>query len=310
MTHRQAALFGAFAAVIASVAVAGTVTVVSRSGGEPGAQQPPEVQSPPVQPDGAPLEPATTTASSSAPAEVKPAPILARAYVVEDLATGEIMASRESQVRWPLASITKIMTASVALERIPVDAPVVIVPVPGGNPSSPGIPVGATFAMRDVLDVMLVSSSNEAAESLAAHVGREEFIAAMNARAVEWGLTKTIFQDPSGLSAGNQSTAREVAVLAAKVRQAHPEVFAATTRGSVSVSAASSTMPYTAYATHQLIRDPGFLGGKTGYTDEARGNLLSLFRIGGRDVAFVVLGSEQRFADTRGLRATLSTPNQ
>jgi D-alanyl-D-alanine carboxypeptidase len=309
MTHRQAALAGGLAAVGVALLVAATVTVMARWGQEP-APQVPVPEAPQTQQDGAPLEPATTTASWSAPSESKPFVVSARSYVVEDLSTGEILASRESQVRWPLASITKLMAAAVALERIPIDAPVLVVPVPGGNPSSPGIPVGSTFTMKDVLDVMLVASSNEAAESLAAHVGRDEFIAAMNAKAVEWGMTKTIFQDASGLSAGNQSTAREVVLLAAKVREFYPQVFAATARGSVTVHAASSSMPYTAYATHQLVRDPGFLGGKTGYTDEARGNLLSLFRIGGRDVAFVVLGSEQRFADTRGLRATLNTPNQ
>lgn len=305
MTHRQAALIGGGAAVAVAIVIAAVVTIVSRSGEQP-QPEPPQVvqQATSTQSDGAPLEPATSTEPEAA--EPQPKVITARSYLIEDFASEEILASRESQVQWPLASLTKLMTAVVALETIAPDAPVLIVPVPGGNPSAPGIPVGSTFAMRDVLDVMLVSSSNEAAESLAAHVGRAEFIAAMNAKASKWGLSSTVYTDPSGLSAGNRSSARDIFALAGKIRLTLPQIFASTRQGAVSVYAASSSIPYTASATHQLIRDPGFLGGKTGYTDEARGNLLTIFRIGAREVGFVVLGSEQRFTDTRGLRATLA----
>ena len=305
MTQRQIALVAGISGVTLVVLIAATVTVVARRGGEP--EQAPVVANPTV---------ATTTTStvpmngtSTEPVETasttRPGVILAHSYLVQDLATKEVLAQRASTDRWPLASLTKVMTAWVALDRIPEDAPVTIVPVPGGNPSAPGIPVGSTFAMKDVLDVMLVSSSNEAAESLAAFLGREQFMAEMNAVAQQWGLTHTVFQDPSGLSAGNQSTAAEYLALVERVRAGRPDILARSRKGQTTVYAAGTGVPYTGFATHQLVSAPGFLGGKTGFTDEARGNLLSLFRVGDREVAFVVLGSEQRFADTRGLLATI-----
>ena len=301
MTHRQAALGGGIAAVAIALLAAGATVLARREPPAPPAEPPPAVPAPP-----APVPAVATTTASTTPAAVPlPDAVLAQAYVVADLATGEVLDSRRSADRWPLASLTKLMTATVALHRIAPDEPVAIVPVPGGNPSSPGIPVGQTFAMRDVLAVMLIASSNEAAESLAAHVGREEFIAEMNATAAAWGLADTFFYDASGLSAADQSTAADVLAIALRVERDNPQVFAITREPARTVYAQGTGVAYTARATHQLVLTPGFLGGKTGFTDEAKGNLLSLFRVGARSVAFVVLGSDRRFDDTRSLLSAL-----
>lgn len=298
MTNRQAALLGGSAALLLLVAIAGTMTAVARHGDEQEAV--PVVQQPVV------VEVATTTEATTTTSTAKgPTPIGAHAYAAGDITNGKIASSRRINEVWPLASLTKLMTATIALREIPLDAPILIVDVPGGNPSSPGIQVGQTFAMKDVLSVMLISSSNEAAESLAAHVGREEFIRKMNAQARDWGLPNTVFTDPSGLSAGNRSTASEVLDIATKVFNENPTIFQTTQRASATVYALETGVAYTALATHGLVRDTGFLGGKTGYTDQARGNLLSLFAVGSRVEALVVLGSDDRFGDTRRLLATL-----
>lgn len=312
MTQRQAALFGGAAAVLLVVAVAGTASVVAR---HPEPVQPAATSA--VSSDIAqaltrlaetavPAETAAPTATTStSPA---PRPIGAHAFIAGDLASGEVLASRKSTDVWPQASLTKLMTATVALQEIPAGTPIEIVDVPGGNPSHPTLPKGGVFAFEDVLEVMLVASSNEAAESLAAHVGRERFIAAMNAQAAAWGLDRTEYEDASGLSAGNRTTAREMLAIAQRVYAENPAVFRITRKGSVTAHAQGTGVPYTAYATHGLVRDLGFLGGKTGYTDEARGNLLSLFQVGSRVEALVVLGSDDRFGDTRRLLATLKNP--
>lgn len=298
MTHRQAALFGGASALLLVIALAGTATVVARRDDVPEAPQPAPQQV---------AETATTTSATTttSTAPKGPVPIGARAFIAGDLASGQVISSRRSTEVWPLASLTKLMTATVALREIPPGTPVLIVPVPGGNPSRPGIPVGETFAVEDVLAVMLVASSNEAAESLAAHVGRERFVTMMNAQARDWGLLQTTFADPSGLSAGNRSTAREIFDVALRVNAAAPSVFQTTRKGAVTVHAQGTGVAYTAVATHELVRSPGFLGGKTGYTDQARGNLLSLFQVGPRTEALVVLGSDDRSGDTRRLLATL-----
>lgn len=306
MTQRQAALLGGGAAMILVVAIAGTMSALARH-----ADAPPEQNETPTStlPQGVVTStvPATSTASSST--TTTPDVIGARIFVAGDLDTGQVLVSRKSTETWPLASLTKLMTAVVALRDIAPDEPVTIVPVPGGNPSRPVLPAGETFAMKDVLNVMLVASANEAAESLAAHIGRERFLAEMNETAQEWGLTRTSYVDASGLAAGNRSTAREILTIAQRVQAANPEVFQATRRASVTVYAQGTGVAYTAYATHELVRDPGFLGGKTGYTDEARGNLLSLFQVGPRTEALIVLGSDDRFGDTRRLLKQLKQQN-
>lgn len=299
MTHRQAALFGGASALLLVIALAGTATVIARRDAP---EAPLATTSTPALAEVATSTLATTTTSTSPKG---PVPIGARAFIAGDLGTGQVISSRRSTEVRPLASLTKLMTAIIALREIPADTPVLIVPVPGGNPSRPGIPVGETFAMQDVLAVMLISSSNEAAESLAAHVGREKFVSLMNAQARDWGLAETVYEDPSGLSARNRSTAREMFEVALRVNAAAPTVFQTTRRGAISVNALGTGVAYTAVATHELVRDPGFLGGKTGYTDQARGNLLSLFQVGPRAEALIVLGSDDRSGDTRRLLATL-----
>ncbi len=303
MTQRQAALFGGGAALLLVIAIAGTMSAAARRAEQPGdpvaatsTAQVPEATST--------VATATSTATSTA-SSTPPDVIGARIFVAGDLAADQVLASRRSTDAWPMASLTKLMTATIALRDIAADEPIVIVPVPGGNPSRPVLPAGETFAMRDVLAVMLVASSNEAAESLAAHVGRERFLGEMNAAARAWGLQRTAYADASGLSPGNKSTGRELLTLVQRIHAEFPEVFQWTRRGSVTVHAQGTGVAYTAYATHELVRDPGFLGGKTGYTDEARGNLLSLFQVGPRIEALIVLGSDDRFGDTRRLLKTL-----
>ena len=304
MTHRQVALFGGISALILVFVVAATATIIARN-----AKVPQPVASTTLSIPSASLLPTSTLPLASSSTSTKPkassTQIGAHAFIASDLSSGAVLASRKSLEVWPMASLTKLMTATVALNLIGTDEQITIVPVPGGNPSKAGIQVGETFAMRDVLKVMVISSSNEAAESLAAHVGREKFLMAMNAQAAAWGLDHTSFQDASGLSPSNHSTAREIVEIAKHVFVENPEVFKYTKQSAATVYAQGTGVAYTALATHQLVRDPGFLGGKTGYTDEARGNLLSLFQVGAHQEALVVLGSDDRFGDTRRLLATL-----
>lgn len=312
MTHRQAALFGGAAAVLLAVSVAGTATVMSRRVPDAEVATSTPVTTSTQAADALAQLVATTTPAEDRPtttaSSTAPKPIGAYAFIGGDIVSGEVLASRKSTDVWPQASLTKLMTAAIALRDIPSDALITIVDVPGGNPSRPVLPTGGVFTMQQVLQVMLVASSNEAAESLAAHVGRERFIASMNQQAAAWGLAHTEYRDASGLSAGNRTTAREMLAIAQRIYAENPAVFQATRKASVTVDAQGTGVPYTAYATHALVRDPGFLGGKTGYTDEAKGNLISLFQVGPRVEALIVLGSDDRFGDTRRLLNTLKNP--
>lgn len=232
-------------------------------------------------------------------------PLTAQAALVADLETGEIYFEFNADRRWPLASLTKLMTAVVVLEKMKRDAEIIFAPDDfAGRNASPSsyFKAGDTFSVSKLFDALLVASSNEAAEALARQYGRANFIAEMNARGQSWQLSHTHFSDPSGLSAANQSTARDLLRFAARVRETHPEVFDATLKPSARIAEEATGRVLTLRNTNLFTKRPWFLGGKTGYTDEALGNLLTVFSYERRPVLIVVLGTSDRFGETEALK--------
>lgn len=117
----------------------------------------------------------------------------------------KVIVKNEAEVQRPFASITKLMTAMVILDQTPnLDEKLtkrLIGPLPTG-----------TYTRRELLTAMLVKSDNSAAETLAENYpeGRKAFLDAMNARAESLGMLQTHFDDASGLSKGNVSSARDI----------------------------------------------------------------------------------------------------
>jgi serine-type D-Ala-D-Ala carboxypeptidase (penicillin-binding protein 5/6) len=152
-------------------------------------------------------------------AATRPPPVLARAYIVENPATGEVLAQHSAWARVPIASITKLMTVLVTLDharwrdvvRIRADAAAV-------GESTVHLRAGERIRVGDLVKAALIQSANDAAVALADYVGhgdRKVFVSMMNARARELGLERTHFVRPDGLDvAGHYSTARDVTTLA------------------------------------------------------------------------------------------------
>jgi serine-type D-Ala-D-Ala carboxypeptidase (penicillin-binding protein 5/6) len=152
-------------------------------------------------------------------AATRPPPVLARAYIVENPATGEVLAQHGAWARVPIASITKLMTVLVTLDharwrdvvRIRADAAAV-------GESTVHLRAGERIRVGDLVKAALIQSANDAAVALADYVGhgdRKVFVSMMNARARELGLERTHFVRPDGLDvAGHYSTARDVTTLA------------------------------------------------------------------------------------------------
>jgi serine-type D-Ala-D-Ala endopeptidase (penicillin-binding protein 7) len=125
----------------------------------------------------------------------------------------------------------------------------------------------------------------------------------MNTAAEEWGLEDTHFADPTGLSALNQSTARDLIRMTRHILDQYPGVFAVTRLPSADITEMETGKQIRIYSTNEFAGAPDFMGGKTGYTDEAKENLLTIFSHEGRPIFVVVLGvSGDRFAETRKLR--------
>lgn len=194
----------------------------------------------------------------------KPPVITASSYVVMDADTGEVVAEHDSYRARPIASLTKLVTASVAYEEMPPSQRVAVsrsMLVAGGN--SANFHIGEKFLVSDLLYPLLMVSSNDAAEALAQSYGRRAFIMKMNDWANNAGAYHTYFADPSGLSPLNISTAHDVARILATVARDHADLL------DVTLTKTKSTRLHTWVNPTHFLNMSTYLGGKNGYTDEA-----------------------------------------
>jgi D-alanyl-D-alanine carboxypeptidase (penicillin-binding protein 5/6) len=152
-------------------------------------------------------------------AAAAPPPVDAEAYLVQNAGTGEVLASHAARERLPMASITKLMTAIVAIERVSLDDVATVSRFTASvGESTINLRPGERVTLRDLIRAALVQSANDAATAIAAYVGRgsvSRFVDLMNARARQLGLTDTHFVNPDGLDApGHVSSARDLTKLA------------------------------------------------------------------------------------------------
>jgi len=226
------------------------------------------------------------------------------ALLVADITTGAHFMDENSTERWPLASVTKLMTATIVLDKLSSIQKITITSDAFNvDPSAKNLNVGDTYTVSDLLRFLLLPSSNVAAEALADAYGRTAFIAEMNARAAAWGMADTHYVDPSGLAVGDQSTASDLVLLAQKIYADYPQILTITRTPQVTVTEISTGSQVVVKSINDFAGETDFIGGKTGYTDQANGNLLSLFSYEGHPVVVVVLGTDDstRFANTETL---------
>lgn len=227
------------------------------------------------------------------------------AILVRDITNGVDLASVNADVRWPTASLTKLMTATVVMDHLSMDTKITITPqMMAVDPEENHLVVNGTYTVYDLLHVMLMPSSNVAAEALADYYGRSQFLSEMNQRAAEWGMNDTHFYDPSGLSSANESTAHDLAILATHVYESYPTILQFTDTPDIVITNLANNTNVDVRSINQFAGEADFIGGKTGYIPEARDNLLSMFRYDGKPVLVIVLGAgdtAERFTDTTKL---------
>jgi D-alanyl-D-alanine carboxypeptidase (penicillin-binding protein 5/6) len=219
---------------------------------------------------------------------------------------GAVLAQRNAHERLAIASITKLMTAVVTLERARL-SDVVTVTSRSSNvgESTVNLRTGEELTVSELLRATLVASANDAAEALAVHVGKgsvPRFVALMNAKARELGLDETTFVNPHGLDAsGHLSSAEDVTQL---VRYALgiPFVRDALSRSSIALSG-GRMFP----TTDDLLDSwPPLLGGKTGHTADAGWSETAAARSRGITVYGAVLGSRSRTERNAALEELLA----
>lgn len=199
----------------------------------------------------------------------------AASAVVWNSETQQIQFEQNAFERRPIASITKLMTAMVALDRgISWEQQATIELeeyVQGGRLL---LQPGETVTMRDLFHASLMSSANNATLAYVRSLGipAEEFVREMNRKAVSLGLEQTEFTDVTGLDVGNISTAYEVARFAATAFENYPDIARATSMGEYTFTVSSSGREHTLHNSNKLITEWGetVSGSKTGYLYEAR----------------------------------------
>lgn len=230
-----------------------------------------------------------------------PAPrVQASAVLVGNGVNGELLHGVRQAQRLPIASITKLMTALVVLDRArPEEMITVQGPAPTIGGSTIGLEAGERISVADLLRALLIQSANDAAYALAYSVGNgsiSRFVAWMNQKARELGLRDTHFTRPDGLDAPRHvSSARDVFKLG-RVAMRKPFI-----RKTVKIRTTTIAGGRTLHTWNDLLYQyPGTIGVKTGHTSDAGWSQVAAARRNGLTLYAVILGSssrEQRNAD-------------
>jgi D-alanyl-D-alanine carboxypeptidase len=227
-----------------------------------------------------------------------------KAYMVADLSTGAILAGSNVTTRWPTASITKLLTATLIFDQLSTSTRITITSqMFAADPDEETLVIGGTYTVEDLLHVMLMPSSNVAAQAMADYIGQAQFMNEMNQRAQAWGMTDSYFADPSGISAANESTAKDLMILAQHIYNDYPGILAITDTHQTSIIELNSGRKVLVTSINDYAGEPEFVGGKTGHTDQAGSNLLSIFNYDGHPVLIIILDTSDRFGDTSKLYA-------
>jgi serine-type D-Ala-D-Ala endopeptidase (penicillin-binding protein 7) len=221
------------------------------------------------------------------------------AALVIDQNTHEALYDKNSHTVMPIASISKLMTAMVALDsKAPLNEMLQVTDADRDYEKNTGsrLSVGSELSREDMLHIALMSSENRAAAALSRYFpgGRPAFVAAMNKKALELGMTDTHFLDPTGLSP-NVSSARDLVKMVNAAYQ-YPMIRDFSTDTAYDVNTGKRTLHYA--STNALVRNPGWKIGlqKTGFTNEAGECMVMQTTVHDRPVIMVLLDSTGKYS--------------
>ena len=253
---------------------------------------------------------------TAAPKDAAQQELASGSALLIDLKSNEVLYSSNPNLVVPIASVTKLMTAMVALDaKLPLDErlPVTIRDAREMQGVYSRVRIGSEISRREMLLLALMSSENRAAASLAHHYpgGYNAFVQAMNTKARALGMTHTHYVEPTGLSEQNVSSATDLVKLL-KASQAYPliEQFSTTSEKTVAFHKPNYTLGFR--NTNALVRKPDWSiqVTKTGFTNAAGHCLVMRTVMNHRNVAFVVLDSFGKYthmADASRLKKWLET---
>lgn len=229
----------------------------------------------------------------------------AKSALVYDLTDEKVVFDKNSKEKLPMASLTKIMTAMVAIDHKRSDDRYMVYPEALVGENVMGLSPGEVMSLEELLYGVFMYSGNDAAETLAQNtLGREEFVNAMNKKAKALGLTDTNFTNPTGLQGDGEqySTAYDLLVLARHAVSNYPEIVKTSSTAEHHLPQTQDHYAYDLYNQTNLITSyPGVKGLKDGFTPEAGLCLVTYLEYGGHKIIGVILGSENRRGEMKEL---------
>lgn len=235
--------------------------------------------------------------------------LTAQSAILIEASTGRVIWEKDADVRHYPASMTKMMTGILALEKLPPKADVVISPNAAATEDCPlEIVAGECLSADNIITGMLMESDNGAAVAIAEAVDGSvsQFVQRMNERAQEIGMSNTHFVNPNGLTEANHySTARDMAKLARFAMNNKKFREIVSTKNQVIHWEVPARQQKLAENTNKLLANyNGMNGIKTGWTEAAGGCLAASARRNGVELIAIVMqtpGPDDRFADARKL---------
>lgn len=229
-------------------------------------------------------------------------PIHGQAAYLVDLDTRMVMWSRDPESMRAPASLTKLITAMVAVDDAGSLDRVIEVTKESTEviPSVMGLSPGENLTLRELIGGLFLDSGNDAAEAIAGGiVPRDKFIRQMNLKAGSIGLTASHFSNPSGLDApGHVMSAHDVAHVAAYLDKYYPQLAEIAAMKDIAIPATATHKAFYPHNLNRLIGTyPGATGLKTGLTDNAGGCMLATATRDGRHLVAVVLNATLHSTD-------------
>jgi len=211
----------------------------------------------------------------------------------------ETVFEKDKDKKLPIASLTKLMTALLVLEKYDLNTKTTINEAAMSQTGEQGsLKLRETLSVKNLLYISLIESSNRAAYALAEIMGVDNFVSLMNQRAEELGLLHTHFADSSGLNQDSYSTAQDLANLSEYLYENQPLFREIISIKEYNLYLDNGTFHHKLINTNNLLGIvPGVVGGKTGFTNEARGCYMVIKK--NPDNAYfinIVLGSEDRLS--------------
>jgi len=232
--------------------------------------------------------------------------LTAQSVLMYDLTDNKVIYEKDPTLRRPMASLTKIMTAIIALENPKPDDQYLVTKADMSTGDLVGVTPGEIYSLQDLLYGLILHSGNDAAEVLASNYpgGRSAFVQAMNNKAKALGMLNTNYTNPTGLEGdGDQYTTTYDLLIATRYALTHYPLFAQV------VSTGSYTIPQNSEhkeidlsnETNLVTSYPGVKGVKDGYTPEAGLCLVTYLDYGGHQIIGIILNSQDRRGEMKNL---------